>query len=129
MNHKIVTICRVAVAASMGVLIPWLIATGNPFLPVILMAVGITFIWFLVRKDKQNLVDERAQLIKQKASTMSITVFILGISIVGVVLITLSKGGYPTSFASVGYTLVYSACILLFLSAFLGTYYRHKYGG
>jgi uncharacterized membrane protein len=129
MNHTIVTICRVAVAASMGVLIPWIIATGNPLLPVVLIAVGMTFVWFLVRKDQQKLVDERAQLIQQKASTMSMSVFILGISVVGVVLVTLSNGGYPASFASAGYTLMYSACVLMFLSVFFGAYYRHKYGG
>jgi uncharacterized membrane protein len=129
MNHKIVTVCRVAVAATMGVLIPWIIATGNPLLPVILIAAGMTFLWFLVRKDQQTLVDERAQLIKQKASATSMSVFILGTTIVGVVLVTLGNGGYPASFSSVGYTLMYSACVLMFLSVIFGIYYRHKYGG
>ncbi|GEM_PF-4568521 len=129
MNHKIATICRVVIAASLGVLIPLVIKLGNPFLPLILIVVGVAFIRILVRKDQQNLVDERVQLINQKASTTSMYVFLLGTTVVGVVLVTLSNGGYPASFSSIGYTLMYSACVLMFLSVIFGVYYRHKYGG
>lgn len=128
MNHKIVTICRVAIAASMGALIPWVIATGNPLLPVILFAAGITFTWLLVRKDQQTLVDERAQLINQKTSASSMYVFLLGTTIIGLVLATLGNSGYP-DFSSIGYTLMYSALGLLMLHLIFGIYYRRKYGG
>lgn len=129
MNHTIVTICRVAIAATLGVLIPWVITLGNPFLPLILIASGTVVTWILVRKDQKTLVDERAQMINQKASTASMAVFLLGTTGVGLALVTLSNGGYPAYFSSMGYTLMYSACALLILSLIFGTYYRHKYGG
>jgi uncharacterized membrane protein len=119
----------VALAASLGILTPWLITIGNPLLPVILVAFGFTFTRILVRKDKRTLVDERAQLINQKASATSMYVFLLGTTIVGLVLVTLSNGGYPASFSSIGYTLMYSAISLLLLSLIFGVYYRRKYGG
>jgi uncharacterized membrane protein len=128
MNSKTITICRAALAALMGGLIPLLIDIGNPVLPVFFIVGGIILTWSLLRRDRRSLVDERAQLIQQKASATSLFVFLLGTTLVGVVLVTLSNGGYP-EFSPMGYTLMYSACGLLVLNLLFGVYYRRKYGG
>jgi uncharacterized membrane protein len=128
MNHKLITLCRVALVTSLGALMPWIITLGNPVLPVILVTVGILFTWILVRQDQRTLVDERAQLINQKASSMSMYLFLLGTTIVGLVLVTIGNGGY-LNFSPMGYILLYSACGLLFSFMISGIYYRRKYGG
>ncbi|MCW4016085.1 MAG: DUF2178 domain-containing protein [Candidatus Bathyarchaeota archaeon] len=128
MNPKIIAICRVALAAFLGALMPSLITIGDPVLPIILMVGGIILTWVLVRKDRRTLVDERAQLISQKASATSLAVFLVGTALMGVVLVTLGNGGYP-DFSPMGYTLMYSVCGLLMLNLLFGVYYRRKYGG
>jgi uncharacterized membrane protein len=128
MNSKVIAVFRFAIAAFMGVLMPLIIATGNPFLPVFLVVFGLLFTWILTRKDQRTIVDERAKLINQKASTTSMSVFILGITVVGLILLTLSNNGY-SDFSQTAYTLMYAVCGLLFLFTLFGIYYRHKYGG
>ncbi|MFZ7138141.1 MAG: DUF2178 domain-containing protein [archaeon] len=128
MNSKVLSILRFLIAAFMGVLMPLIIDIGNPFLPVFLVVFGLLFTWILTRKNQQTIVDERAKLINQKASNTSMSVFILGTTVVGLILLTLSNRGYP-DFSPIAYTLMYSVCGLLFLFTLFGVYYRHKYGG
>jgi uncharacterized membrane protein len=128
MNSKLITVCRVAIAALLGMSMPWLIMLGNPLLPAVFIVVGMVFTWLLVRNDKRTLVDERAQMINQKAQSASMYTFLIGTAILGLILVTLGNGGYP-DFFPLGYTLMYADCSLLVLNLIFGTYYRRKYGG
>ena len=97
-------------------------------MPLIVVGLGLFFTWILIRKDQRTLVDERAKLINHKASTTSMSVFLVGTTLLGLILLTLSNGGYQ-DFSQVAYTLMYSVCGLLVLFTLFGVYYRHKYGG
>jgi uncharacterized membrane protein len=128
MNSQVVSIVRFALFAFMGGLMPLVVEVGNPLLPLIVVSLGLFFTWILIRKDQRTLVDERVKLINQKASTTSMSVFLVGTTIVGLILLTVSNGGYH-DFSQIAYTLMYSVCGLLVLFTFFGVYYRHKYGG
>ena len=117
------------IMTALVVLIPWLITVGDPMLPVIAIFIGMAFTVIIQKKDKQTLrVDERIQLIHGKTSTLSLNLFLLGTTIAGLILITLSYSGCP-DFSPMGYTLLYSNCALLVLNLILGAYFRRRYGG
>lgn len=128
MNTQKLTICRIFISIILAILFVWSIPAGNSLLVVVAILVGFTFLVGLRRKDKRVHIDERIKLIKEKSATATLNASILGVTLVGVVLLLLDNGGYDGLSLS-GFSLLYSACVLMILNTVFGIYYRRKYGG
>jgi len=104
------------------------VLVGDSILLVISIMAGFVLTIILARKQEKIIVDERIQLINEKASTTTLRTFILGTSLLGFILLGLDNIGY-TELSPLGFNLLYSACALMILNLIFGTYYRRKYGG
>jgi uncharacterized membrane protein len=89
---------------------------------------GFVLTLILARRQEKIIVDERIQIINEKASTTTLNTFILGASLFGFVLLGLGNIGY-TELSQLGFNLLYSACALMVLNMIFRIYYRRKYGG
>ncbi|MCW4033968.1 MAG: DUF2178 domain-containing protein [Candidatus Bathyarchaeota archaeon] len=128
MKTRKLAICGAILSLILAIVVTWSIHFGNPIL-VVVASISVFAVSFLLsRKDKTVRGDERIQLINEKSATATLSTYILGITLVGVVLLTLDNSG-SSGLSSAGYTLLYSACVLLVLNLFFGIYYRRKYGG
>jgi uncharacterized membrane protein len=95
---------------------------------VVAVTLGIVALYASRRGLSEVSHDERTVLIRSKAASATLAIITVGMAIIGLSLILLS--GYRIgNYEQVGYLLVYQACIVLFLNALLGYYYRHKLGG
>ena len=128
MKIRKLAIYRATLSFVLAIVVLWSIHFGNSILVVVTIIVGFAGSLLLLRKDKTARGDERIQLINEKSSTATLSTYILGITLIGVLLLTLDNSGY-SGLSSSGYTLLYSACVLLVLSVIFGMYYRRKYGG
>ncbi len=128
MKAQHITICRIILSIVLALVVVWSIFGGNPLLVAVAIITGLAITILLRRKDERSQVNERIQLINEKASTATVRIFVLGVALVGNVLLALDSSGYA-GLASLGYTLLYSACALMILNMIFGVYYRRKYGG
>lgn len=128
MNKKELTWSRIIVVLAMGALIGWSVSVGNIVLLMVAFVVGPVALYLLRSRIEEVMEDERIHLIHQKASARTVQVFAAITASLGVILITLSRGGYADSSQS-GFTLVYSACALLVLHLIFRGYYHRQYGG
>ena len=116
------TLIIIAIAAIIG----FAVITGNLLLAAITLILGI-FITYFVRKNVYEVTeDERTYLITGKASRMAILSFLTIITVLGIGLLTL-KNNFP-EFTQAGFTLAYSACLLLILYSGFYYYYDRKHG-
>ena len=106
----------------------WAILFENLIILIAAIITGIGFTIILSRKDESNQVDERIQLINEKASTLTVKIFVLATTSFGFFLLALGSIDYP-ELSQFGFTLVYSSCALIILNLIFGAYYRRKYGG
>ena len=106
----------------------WAVSFGDLIILVASIITGMAFTIILSRKDESIRTDERIQLINEKASTLTLKIFVLGTTLLGFILLAFGNIGYA-ELSSLGFTLIYSACGLMILNMILGIYYRRKYGG
>jgi uncharacterized membrane protein len=96
---------------------------------IITLVLSVLILLFILRsRVKIVTVDERTRLIHEKASTVTLQIFVLGALLLGFVLMVVSISGYADLSQSGG-TLLYSASALAILHLILWHYYRRKYGG
>ncbi|MCD6403258.1 MAG: DUF2178 domain-containing protein, partial [Candidatus Aenigmarchaeota archaeon] len=93
---------------------------GNALLPAVAFSIGMVLIALGKRGVKEVMEDERTQRISEKASRRIYQVFVMGTALAGTTLIALSKH------IEVGYTLAFSACVLLILYIIFYGYYSRK---
>ena len=127
MKTRMVTIFRAIISIILTLVVVWSIRAGNSILVVVVIFIGFVAS-FLLRKEERVRVDERIQLINEKSATATLNSFILGITLIGVVLLTLENSGYA-GFSLPGFTLLYSSCALMILNMIFRIFYRQKYGG
>jgi uncharacterized membrane protein len=128
MKNRKLAIYRAILSIILAIIVVWSVHFGNSILVVVAIIAGFAVSILLLRKDERVRGDERIQLINEKSATATLSTYILGITLVGVILLTLDYSGYSGLSAS-GYTLLYSACVLLVLNMVFGIYYRRSYGG
>jgi uncharacterized membrane protein len=104
------------------------ILVGDPILLVFSIMAGFASTLILARKQEKIIVDERIQIINEKASTTTLNTFILGASLLGFILLGLDNFGY-SELSQLGFNLLYSSCALMILNTIFRIYYRRKYGG
>jgi len=128
MKTRMVTIFRAIISIILALVVIWSIRAGNSILVVVVIFIGFVASFVLLRKEERVRVDERIQLINEKSATATLNSFILGITLIGVVLLTLENSGYA-GFSLSGFTLLYSSCALMILNMIFRIFYLQKYGG
>jgi uncharacterized membrane protein len=128
MKTRKLALCRMILSTILACVVVWSISVGNSVLVVVAIIAGLAVTILLRRKDERIRIDERIQLINEKSATATVKIYVLGATLVGVVLLALDNSGYAELSQS-GFTLMYSACALMILNLIFGSYYRRKYGG
>ena len=96
-------------------------------LPIIFaIAVFISIRYLSPKKVKEVMIDERIQLIQEKASRIAIQIFVLTSVVIGAILIVISYEA-GLSFSQIGLTLTYTAVTLALLVIILHIYYTVNY--
>lgn len=128
MKTKNLTLYRILFAIILGAMFLYAVLVGDSILLLFSIIAGFILTLILARKQEKIIVDERIQLINEKASTITLNTFILGTSLLGFILLGLDNIGY-TELSQLGFNLLYSACALMILNMIFRIYYRRKYGG
>lgn len=125
MDERRFRLCRRAIAAAMGVMVGWSVASGNAVIPVVAAAGGMGLMYLCRKRLKAVIDDERNYRISEKAARLTIGILGPGMAVTAAVLIALDKG-VSSGLKPVGLTLAYSACALALLHAVLYAYYERK---
>jgi uncharacterized membrane protein len=128
MKTKKLTLYRILFSIILALMFLYAVLIGDSILLIFSIMAGFALTLILARKQEKIIVDERIQLINEKASTITLNIFILGASLLGFVLLGLDNIGYA-ELSSLGFNLLYSACALMILNMIFRIYYRRKYGG
>jgi uncharacterized membrane protein len=128
MKTKKLTLYRILFSIILASMFLYAVLVGDSILLVFSIMAGFVLTLILARKKEKIIVDERIQLINEKASTMTVRTFVAGASLFGFILWGLDYIGYAELYP-LGFTLLYSACALMILNMIFGSYYRRKYGG
>ncbi|WP_202319102.1 DUF2178 domain-containing protein [Archaeoglobus neptunius] len=120
MNRKLFVVYSGLIVAAMGMAVGYGVSAGNALLPLAAFAVGSILIALGRRRVTDIIEDERDHRISEKASKSAWTVFTIGAALLGTTLIALNEQ------AQTGYTLAYSACVLLVLYFIFYGYYSRK---
>ena len=128
MKTRTLALCRMILSIVLAIVVVWSVLVGNSILVVVAIITGLAVTIFLRRKDERIRVDERIQLINEKSATAVVKIYVLGATLVGIVLLALDNSGYA-GLSQSGFSLMYSACALMILNLIFGSYYRRKYGG
>jgi uncharacterized membrane protein len=106
-------------------------AQGGWYLGLLLVAAIIALLssrYLSPKMIKEVTIDERTQLILEKASAMAIQIFIVAAVITGAILIVISyKADSGFDFRQIGLTLAYSAVAIGLLHLVLRFYYGRKF--
>jgi uncharacterized membrane protein len=128
MKTKKLTLYRILFSIILVSMFLYAVYVGDSILLVFSIMAGFALTLILARRQEKSIVDERIQIINEKASTTTLNTFILGASLLGFVLLGLGNIGY-TELSQLGFNLLYSACALMVLNMIFRIYYRRKYGG
>jgi uncharacterized membrane protein len=128
MKTKKLTLYRILFSTILASMFLYAVLVEDSILLVFSIMAGFVLTLILARRQETIIVDERIQIINEKASTITLNTFILGASLLGFVLLGLGNIGY-TELSQLGFSLLYSACALMVLNMIFRIYYRRKYGG
>jgi len=116
------------IGAAIGASISIGITSRNPLIPVITSLAGLSVYLLIRRRIKEPIHDERTALIHAKASSATVTIFVLGSYLVGTVLIIMGRMGY-TSYYQIGATIFAMGFTFSILHSVFSYYYHLKYRG
>ncbi len=117
---------RMLIATFVAVLIGSSIILGNVLLAFVTLLLGVLISYFVRKNVYEVTGDERTSLVANKASRMAMLSFLSIITVLGIGILTL-KNTFP-EFTQAGYTLAYSACLLLLFYSGFYVYYDKKHG-
>jgi uncharacterized membrane protein len=127
MKTKKLTLYRILFSIILVSMFLYAVLVGDSILLVFSIMAGFALTLILARRQETIIVDERIQIINEKASTTTLNTFILGASLLGFILLGLDNIGYA-ELSQLGFHLLYSACALMILNMLFRIYYRRKYG-
>ena len=126
MSARTYRFCTLVIVIALAALIAWSILMEMPvFLPIGGVVVALLLIRLCRRFTRVIMVDERIRQVNEKAAAISYRIFSIAMAILGVGLIALRQS-LPSTFSSVGETLVYSVCVLMLMHLTFYYYYGHK---
>ncbi len=126
MEKKTYQTFRVLIGTFVGALTAAAVIIGNLLLAFVTLLLGVLLSYFVKKNVYEVTEDERTSLIANKASRMAMLSFLTIITVLGIGLLTL-KNNFP-EFTQAGYTLSYSACLLLLFYSGFYAYYDKKHG-
>jgi uncharacterized membrane protein len=103
-----------------GVVVGYSVSEGNIWSSVIAVVIGIILLTLGKRRVEEVIEDERIHQISEKASRKTLQIFGIASALLGLTLITLKE------LTEVGYTLAFSASILVILYLIFYAYYSRK---
>jgi len=129
MNMKQYRLYRMAIVMVMGAVIGWSVADKNAVLAVVAVVAGTALLYLLRKKviqllktQNEAIEDEMVYKISERASRMTLQIYMMTAAIVGMVLVALREQ-YP-QYAHTGFTLAFSVCAMLIVYLFMYGYYR-----
>ena len=126
MNKKRFTLYRILILIAIGIAVGWSVSAGNAIVPIPVVLIGIGLLYFLRRNVTDVLEDERLNKIREKSSRLTFQIFGVTAAVAGAVVIALSKSVYP-DIEQIGFTLIYSVCVLLIIDYIVYAYFARKY--
>jgi uncharacterized membrane protein len=126
MDKKTFSILRIIAVAIVSISVSYFINMGNWYVPVITVAISWAFLYFMRKKVKQVIADERDYMIAGKASQIAMHTYLLLSVIAGLVLYSLGLGDKEGILFGTATTLLYSACFLMLLYAILFKIFEKK---
>jgi uncharacterized membrane protein len=128
MSHKTFMLLRLVVVIIVAILAAWAVSSGNVLILIPAVIVGAAVMFLLSKRVREVVVDERVYSIADKASRLTVKVFVALMVITAAALITISRGGSP-EFEQAGFTMAYATCGLLLIYWIAYIYYNRKLGG
>jgi uncharacterized membrane protein len=104
------------------------VSAGNAYIPGPAVIVGAAVLYFLRKRVRTVVEDERIYHIGDQASRLTIVIALIIMAVTGSTLLALSvNGGYELEL--IGTTIGYSVCAILVLYTVLYSYISKKLGG
>jgi len=110
----------VLITSVLGAVVGYSASTGNVWLPAIAVIVAVILLSFGKRRVEEVIEDERIHRISERASRRTLQIFGITSALFGITLITLRE------LEEAGYTLAFSASILVTLYLIFYAYYSRK---
>jgi uncharacterized membrane protein len=121
-NWRTTIVVLVCGTAALGV------ATKNVCTFLLAVAIGMLLLYFLRRRVKDIVQDERTYTIAYKAAQMTVFLMGIGMALTGVILVALNWDN-GSSLRQAGDALLYATCALLVFNRLAYIYYSFKHGG
>jgi uncharacterized membrane protein len=128
MKTQKLTLYRIILTIILASTFLYAVIVGDSILLVISILTGFVLTIILAQKQEKIIADERIQLINEKASTTTVSAFVILATLLGFTLVGLDYIGYA-DLSQLGFNLMFAACALMVLHMLFRIYYRHKYGG
>lgn len=123
MERKTYRICRGANGALIALALGFLVPSGNYLGVAVVLTIGLAVSHLCKRGVTEVVEDERVEKVEGEAAKRTLVFGLIGMAIAGVLLVTLSNGGY-FELREVGLTLSYSVCVLMLVFIGLSWFYR-----
>lgn len=111
-----------------AILVAFAVVQNSIFIALAAITFGIITISLLRRGLIEIEHDERTVLIRNKASSVTLSIVTIAIAVIGLSLMFLSRQGIG-NYEQLGFLLAVQANIIIALNALLNYYYQNKLGG
>ncbi len=125
MDKKTFGLLRALIAMVVAVAIGWSVSRGNVVAPLVAAGAGLGLFYWLKRRVRDVMEDDRVHRIGEKAARLTISVLPVTIAVAGAVLLALGQRGF-TEMRLIGLTLGYVAIAFALIYAVLYAYYERK---
>jgi uncharacterized membrane protein len=112
---------KILLVIALGLIVASFVTAGNYVIPLLAAAIAFVAMYFLRRKVKAVISDERIERIAGKAAYMTYSIVAVGFALATIILMAL-RNDYP-AYVPIAYTLAYTTCGMIFLYAVLFKYY------
>lgn len=123
MDRKTYRICRGVNGALIALALGFFVPNGNYLGVAVAFTIGLAVSHLCRRRVTEVVEDERVRKVEGEAAKKTLVFGLIGMAIGGVLLVTLSNGGY-FELREVGLTLIYSDCVLVIIFIGLSWLYR-----
>jgi uncharacterized membrane protein len=123
-KHKRYTLYKLLIVMLLAAIVSSFVVIGNFIIPLIAFLIASVLMFLLKKSTDETLTDERIEKIAGRASRLVFVISVLIMALAGMVLIAL-RNTYP-QYSTIGYTLSYFGCGMMFLYSILFKYYSNK---
>ena len=128
MNIKTYRLWILLVIVIVAALAGWAVSAGIAYIPGPAVIVGAAVLYFLRKRVRTVVEDERIYRIGDQASRLTIVIALIVMAVTGSTLLALSSNGWH-ELELIGTTIGYSVCAILVLYTLLYSYISKKLGG